>query len=491
MGGRKNNHGGTETRRKTRHRGVCRECRAARPHIIPVTAAPIEFTEQVNGAIISRQLDLLRKAESIAKGFTDLVVQGADLQRLLRQLARIVGNPVVLGDPAHQLIDFASRDVPADDVLTAWESHSRQGHYDAEMGRMPSAFGSPPCMWSNVTIRGELWGRLHVLEWERSLDEIDELALDRAVAAVALALLGEAEANRLASHARDTLITDILRDRYGSANDFLRRADSLRANLRGLQLAVLSVATIRAASSPAERDASRVEWFGGRHAMQRDVQAAIESATAVGLCGLYSDQVLAIVGVAPSRSLEATMTAVGEDICERVGRRFQGCTPIVGISDEASPQTLSRACDQALEAVADGRGRTSARVVRFADLGLQHLLLRLSDGPELARFVEAELSPLLEYDARKKTALVATLRAYFDSGTRKSLAAHSLSIERRTLYHRIERINQILRSDIDDQETALRLRLALRGLDLLRQRSRVESRTAGRDPDAVKPRWVV
>jgi purine catabolism regulator len=148
---------------------------------------------------------------------------------------------------------------------------------------------------------------------------------------------------------------------------------------------------------------------------------------------------------------------------------------VIGVSAEASPKTLRRAFDQAAEAAdyASGRAVGGSSVVHFADLGLQHLLLRLNEGPELARFVEEELGTLLEYDARHRTLLVLTLRAYLDCGCRKSRAARALSIQRRSLYHRLDRIEAILAVDLEDEEASLRLRLALRGLELLRLRSPV------------------
>ena len=46
------------------------------------------------------------------------------------------------------------------------------------------------------------------------------------------------------------------------------------------------------------------------------------------------------------------------------------------------------------------------RVVRrLDDLGIHHLLRRLSDGPELAHFVESQLQPLLDHDAKSSSPL--------------------------------------------------------------------------------------
>ena len=431
----------------------------------------IELTEQIHGAIINRQLELLQKAESIGRSFTELVTRGADLSNILHQLARIVRNPVVLEDPAHQLIDFATFDASIEEALSAWEARSRSSPGD-EAGHTT---GSGPIvqagLWADIRLRDEHWGRLHVLAVDGGLDEIDELALDRAVAAVALALLNEEERERLTDRARESLVADILGDKYGGAAGFFRRAGSCRADFQGRSLVALAVELEGLATLMDSEERSESERRRIRRAFADETRRAAESAGAVALAGLDGDNVLAIVGVDPERNLRVAAEAVGAAVCTRAARLVEGVVPVIGISNEASPKSLRRALGQAAEAAAFGRGRATPRTVHFSDLGLQHLLMRLGEGPELARFVETELAPLLEHDARRRTVLITTLRAFLDCGGRKSRAAQALCIERRSLYHRLDRIQEVLGADLDDEEVRLKLSLALRGLDLLRQRA--------------------
>jgi purine catabolism regulator len=63
-----------------------------------------------------------------------------------------------------------------------------------------------------------------------------------------------------------------------------------------------------------------------------------------------------------------------------------------------------------------------------------------------------------------------TLQAYLDNACRKSDTAQELWIQRRTLYGRLARIEQLLGRGLNDQDTRTRLTLALQGLGLLQQR---------------------
>src|SRR5690349_21881051 len=96
--------------------------------------------------------------------------------------------------------------------------------------------------------------------------------------------------------------------------------------------------------------------------------------------------------------------------------------------------------------------------------------MSLADTAELASYVEDELGRLLEHDAGSANQLIPTLRAFLDCDGRKSDAAQKLYVQRRTLYYHLDRIGSLLGRSLDEPETRHRLHIALKGLDLLRQR---------------------
>ncbi|WP_040691589.1 PucR family transcriptional regulator, partial [Nocardiopsis lucentensis] len=106
------------------------------------------------------------------------------------------------------------------------------------------------------------------------------------------------------------------------------------------------------------------------------------------------------------------------------------------------------------------------------DLGFSGLLL--SQDRDVPGFVTAALGPLLEYDARRGTLLVETLRAYFAAGGNLSRAKDDLHIHVNTVAQRLERVGQLIGADWQRPDRALELQLALhlhglldQGVDLL------------------------
>lgn len=85
----------------------------------------------------------------------------------------------------------------------------------------------------------------------------------------------------------------------------------------------------------------------------------------------------------------------------------------------------------------------------------------------MACFVEQELGPLLAYDENHNAELVRTLDAYLQANGSKSTAAQRLHLQRRSVYYRLTRIEELLGHSIDHPARRVQLYVALRGRELL------------------------
>ena len=424
-------------------------------------------------ALVQEQVDMLERVDAVGRRFATLVLRGADMKLLLQALAEIGRNPVVLEDAAHQLIEFAVLGTGVDDVLATWDAHSRDGHEDERRGIVLREEGDATCLWVPIWLRDELWGRLHLLEMDAPLDDIDRLALDRAAAAIGMSLLSERDASSMTDRAGGALLSDILRGRYSSAEELLRRAQGLGADLKDRVLLALVVEPRASAERRATRGLSEGDRQRVTTQIVKQTRGTIAGAGLAGLVAPEGDKAIAIVGIPLDANSRTAMDDLGDEICARVAESIDQLSVVVGVSDETDVTSLGRALESAGEAASAGaRTTVGTNVVHFRDLGVQHLLALLSEGPQLARFVESELSPLLQHDAKSGTPLLPTLRVLLENGGRKQPSARALHIERRTIYHRIDRIEQLLARDLDDHETRVKLEVALRGLSLLQVRTK-------------------
>ena len=94
--------------------------------------------------------------------------------------------------------------------------------------------------------------------------------------------------------------------------------------------------------------------------------------------------------------------------------------------------------------------------------GLGFLGQLLGDRADLDAFVRQTLGPVLGYDERRGTELVATLRAYFANGSQLARTKDVLHVHVNTVVQRLERVASLLGEDWQAPDRALEIQLALR-----------------------------
>ena len=140
----------------------------------------------------------------------------------------------------------------------------------------------------------------------------------------------------------------------------------------------------------------------------------------------------------------------------------------------AGPKALQEATDAGAAAV---RGADAAGLVLFEELSARFRLLQGQSPDVLVDIARRTVVPLLEYDARRHTHLLETLRTLLDNHYAVQPTAEALFIHRNTLQKRLRRIESLLEVDLTDIDDLMELYLGLRALQLVG-----EARATGEAP---------
>jgi PucR family transcriptional regulator, purine catabolism regulatory protein len=429
-----------------------------------------EAMEQVHRALVAEQAALLRRAAELRTEFNDLLLQGSTPQEIVERLAQMVGGAVVVEDAAHRPTYLAQAELSGLDA-EAWSRHSRIGH--AEDDPLPVvrvADGEPACAWLPLRVLEESWGRLHVLRAGAAFDDLDRAAVERAAAAVLLAVMSESPQSTLSGTSAGSALLHELVDHSASGMERFRR----RARILGVDFdaAETVIACAVSVDSPAD---SAVD----RRAVESTVRSALSDDTL--FTGWYGDALVTLVRAGGSA----------------VELRDLGRQHAIGVSEPVPSDSLREAVLQALQAASAAGDAGVARVRRFRDLGLDGLLEPSLDAPSLARYVEGELGPVLTHDASPDpdtAPLLPVLEALVEANGRVSKAAARLGVDRRTLATRVPTLERLLGVQLDSFDARLRLGVALRALQLMGRDERVgppaPSRRSGRGDgvDGPEPR---
>lgn len=405
----------------------------------------VEVTEEVHSSILSRQLAVLRRGDELHRRFTGLLLDGAGIPEILTTLATTIGNPVVLEKMREGVLYHAVNRAGDADVLATWDLIREDPLRDERAIARPVPGSS-----------SQTWGWLAALPLDSPLDEFDQVAVERAVGLVALALLRARQETLLATRERGNFLLDLISGR-ASLQDAPARAAALGFDHRTGTL--LPVALLP--GEPATEAAWTAVWRGFREEMRsRSIPVLLGSRGA----GEHTMIVLGIAGPARRAStIEVAVTALRRRIEQHTGSA-ERCVIAVGAAAQGWEQ-LADVLRQAID-VASGALSGPPRPWHDADAAnLDCLMLRLRTDERLQQFATLRLSPVIEHDRRRTAKLMPTLRALCSQGWRKSEAARALHLNRQSLYPRLERIEELLGVDLESQDDRLALELALRVYD--------------------------
>lgn len=376
----------------------------------------IEVTETVHAVLIAGEVQLLRRMERASAALNQTLLVGHGLKDVMGTVAAVCQAPAGLYSIDRHLL-------AGDDVM----AKSGAPAVEVEVGTGP---------WATLVVR------THDQPELRRLAEICATSIG-----ICLAQTSQASPTRRTAGA--DLLRDIAAGRYLSSSEITARASAVgfvaRRDSQSLAIA-LDMTTLTSVRSGliATAEAAR-STFGP--ALVAELDGEVLVATTVRSNELRTR--LAAFADAIDRELRAT-----------VGGSVVRLTAGPLVDDVAG---LARSVPSAREASALARKLTlGSRIVLASDLGVYHLLSSMVADADLERFVEEQLGPLLEQDARQASDLVQTLDAYLEAGLSKTAAAAALGIRRQTLYSRLDRISRLLGGlNFEDRQRRTALDLAL------------------------------
>jgi PucR family transcriptional regulator, purine catabolism regulatory protein len=414
----------------------------------------VRVTEQAHTMLVSSAHATLQRALEIDDALTALMREGAALGAVLELLAERLDNPVILEDGSRRAIAHGGAPASIAPLLRRWQTHSRQGHRLDHSSSVQHAREPDNCAWSAITVRGEDWGRLHVVEVDSPIDDLARLTLGRAAPSIALYLMGEREA-ALSEAAEHSLVGGLVAADRFSGRDFLARASGLGVELSG-ELAMLIIGSDDSAETLDGDQLTRVV---------ADTRKALQASRWPGVVGVLGGYVAVVATADPPRGLEEAAVALASAVSVRPLDHVQ-----IGVSRPCLAARLPQAHVEASAAQRLGPLSGKGPAHFYDALVLYRLLSHLSGGPSLANFVEEELGALLSPGDQASADLLRTLDAYLQANGNKIATAQRLHLQRRSVYYRLERIEALLGRSLDDPEQRVRSYIALRGYEMLQAR---------------------
>jgi len=430
---------------------------------VAVTHAESKMELTATAEVARRQADALRRAAVVEDRLSALVLEGAHVQAIAAEFARLVGKPCAVYDAEHTRLAAAAPDACADGILprlleeparstsAVREAFAAGSEMPADgrraapfvVGPLPDAGVLHRYLVAPICAQGEVRGHLVVMEHKRRISGVDMLTVRRASTTLALHLTVEQRAAQADWDAGASLTAELLT--MGTDQSAARR----RAERLGVRLEaprVVAFVGLRSDRSSAGDFRSLLAAFA---AVAPGVR--VHAAAATG-------GVAAIVDVEHGGGDDARRATVRE-IVRRLGPDM-----VAGLSSVCSNgQGYAAAYAEAREVVECIRRFTPAggpEVFSSAELGPSRVLLATSDPDAMRRFAEGTLGGLAA-DPTKRD-LLATLGLFFDNTASIRRCAERLGVHENTIRYRLSRLEELTGLLVThDPDAQLRARLSV------------------------------
>ncbi len=413
---------------------------------------------------LEEQLEEIRLAQTIHERFTQLVLTGAGLARIVEAVSALADGPVGVYDPLGYRLEHGvdlgvgPRRIQLPPGLAAGAEGpivTRQGRPAQELTLTPVRAG--PELVAVLAMEGEL-----------GPSPSRRRALEQGATVVALELLKERAAAEVERRLRGDLIDGLLAAGQ-EPDEALRLAQ--RAERLGFRIPAAAWPIL--VEPDDERSVAALESGPLQERLHRDLAELCRPRHPGAVVSARGAATLVLIPVEVGQPRHPSLGEV-----EQLGRSMQevvlglsrrlSCS--VGIGNLASsPAELPRAYEEARQALRLlRRGGGSRRVISYRSLGALRLLLEVRDPAVLDRFVAETLGPVLEYEKRRETPLLATLEALVAEGWNQRAASRRLRCHINTLTYRAQRLEALLQVSLDDPETRVVLGIALQARGLRR-----------------------
>jgi len=417
---------------------------------------------------------ITRRAEDVHRELMRLLLGGESLERITRHLAESVRSDVLVEDAAGHLLgaavapDAVNRIPPLEarqnPRVEALLRRSRAGHTAVEVAGPDDR----PSLVAPVVLDDELAGRVWAFNAAGEFGPYERRALERGAMVVALAVSKLRTAQEVEWRLSREFLDDLL------ATDGRSDPDSVLTRAHQLGLELSAPYTVVVVRPDPDGDDSVARLAGNAARLQRTLLTQVQrvvNATGVGearevhlpppsrtaLVAARSEDVIVLW---PTRDDEPAAAELAETLRSEI-RSYVGPVSI-GLGPPCSAVTeygdAYRLAAGALDLVQ--RAGQRDRVVALGDLGIYRLLLQVKRPEELIDFMDGALRPLYEYDGRRDTTLVETLRAFLACGFSAAATAEALIVHPNTISYRLRRIEELLGISCHDPEALLQFQFA-------------------------------
>ncbi|WP_059172633.1 PucR family transcriptional regulator [Bacillus sp. FJAT-27445] len=462
---------------------------------MPLIELPFEYTLSKVISIInekaSGRYDLLnRKTLDMHNLFFRVTLEGGGIEKISSLLSGTINNPIIAVDKDWRLIHYTEHPqnpVPLEYCLNL--SKKRPVFKREFIDSIPKNIKEIKksimrnyeldhmdikCRILPVAASNHLYGYIVVWQTVRELSEFDYIILEQASTITALEMIKAKEIEEVKLKIRDDFFDDLLTGKITSSDSIQSLCDlhGLKTNYR-YHCMVLTVET----ESPEKIE----DLVARRVQMEQTAKKCVDliyehSNIAAGEVTSFfrNNRIITLIGQNENRPPLTVNNAkhYGEEIYKLLKKQIKNATLNIGIGRQyVRIHSIDKSFSEANEAVRlMERFGTKGGVSHFEDHSIYHFLDTNINNHTMEEFFLKRLGKVYEHDSLHGTSFIETLENFFQCNQNISETAKAMFLHRNTLIYRIEKIKEIMDTDLKNAEELLQIQLSLKIFRLLNKK---------------------
>ncbi|MFB7142164.1 PucR family transcriptional regulator [Gottfriedia sp. NPDC056225] len=461
---------------------------------LPLLELPFEYTLSNVISIInekaSGRYDLLnRKTLDMHNTLFRIALEGGGIERISSTVSETVNNPILIVDDHWDLIHFSEhKDNPTYLAYCLNLVKGRQVFHKEFIDSIPHSISQMKklikriyyledlevkCRILPIGVANDIFGYIVVWQTVNELSEFDYIALEQASTIIALEMIKQREIESVKQKIRNDFFDDLLNGKITSKESIKTLCDLHGLNPNYMYYCMV----INIESDELTNIEDMVDWrYKLENKARKCVDIVYECASQIDgeiTCLHRNNRLIILIGQSDNKASislnEAKLNA--NTILEVLTKNINKTTFLIGIGRQFKTiSSIHKSFSEAHEAIRlMQKFDKKEGISHFEDYAVYHLLDSNIKDMQLENFFMKSLGKVYEHDQLHETGYIQTLENYFNHNQNLSETAKGMFLHRNTLIYRIEKIKEILNTDLKNAEDLLQIQIALKIFRLLQK----------------------
>lgn len=426
-----------------------------------------DVMEPVLKEIFEKQSKVIRRVEAIHNDMMELLLKGGSIYDVAQDLSDKVGNNIIVKDYYfdEMICPEGHRDTCKKRVSTI-EAYLKKHNISVKNNRTTKYKISIDNVERDVytipiVARNTVYGNIFLANCNSEIRTTDIQVLESASSIIALELLKKISIQEVENKYKVDFFDDLISGDKLRKSKAIERSNYYKFDKDG------DYCTFTIALRPEKshdtleiinRDISKLMYLVDSYCASREL---------VYLVANRKSQINVVFMIKEQKNQMDEVRQLSTQLEEIIASKMNNLKFIIGIGRIYNGiDNMYKSLTDSQKAITASENYISSRVIEFDSLGIYKIFCHADLKGELIDFFDKTLKELVNYDKKKDTELVKTLKIYYEANGNLKKMSEKLFTHYNTVLYRVNRIQEITNINLDDEQQRYSLQTAIKIMEM-------------------------